>query len=209
MAMRDGTDRAHIAVFAKAPVAGYAKTRLIPMIGADGAARLQAKLIKQAVATALAAALGPVSLWCAPDRRHNLFDSLAAKHGIDLHDQTGSDLGARMLHAFEALAQRGPTILIGTDCPALRPNHLLASIDALDREDGAVFIPAEDGGYVLVGMKRAIPELFYDIPWGTSEVMARTRLRAAQAKQRLSELPELWDLDTPEDYSRAISQGLI
>jgi uncharacterized protein len=105
--MRDGTDRAGIAVFAKAPVPGYAKTRLIPMIGADGAARLQARLIKQAVATALAAALGPVTLWCAPNRHHDLFDSLAAKHGVNLHDQTGSDLGARMLHAFETLVPRG------------------------------------------------------------------------------------------------------
>ena len=207
--MRGGAERTRIAVFARAPIAGFAKTRLIPEIGADRAADLQSRLIVQSVATAIAARLGPVSLWCAPNRRHDLFESLAAKHGIDLYDQVGPDLGARMLHAFEALTPHFATLLIGTDCPVLRPIHLSGSLSALDRDTDAVFIPAEDGGYVLVGMQRPIPVLFSGISWGTSQVMEETRLRASQAKLKISEPITLWDLDNTADYSRAVSLGLI
>jgi rSAM/selenodomain-associated transferase 1 len=207
--MRRGAEQAAIAVFAKAPVAGLAKTRLIPEIGAEGAAKLQARLIEQAVTIALAADLGPVSLWCMPDCEHQLFQSLAAKCGIALHKQTGADLGARMLQAFETLTPRLPTLLIGTDCPALRPEHLSDSLEALDADTDAVFIPAEDGGYVLAGMKRPHPELFSGISWGTSEVMSQTHGRASQSKLRIAEPATLWDLDNPADYRRAVSLGLI
>jgi hypothetical protein len=207
--MRRGAERAAIAVFAKAPVAGFAKTRLIPAIGVERAAELQARLIEQAIATARAADLGPVSLWCAPSRQHKLFQSLAEKSGVDLHEQIGADLGARMIHAFETLTPRLPTILIGTDCPALRPDDLSRCLEALQPDIDAVFIPAEDGGYVLAAMKRQHPELFSGISWGTSEVMAQTRARAIQTKLRIAEPATLWDLDNPADYRRALALGLI
>ena len=92
-----------------------------------------------------------------------------------------------MLQAFETLTPRLPTLLIGTDCPALRPEHLSDSLGALHVDIDAVFIPAEDGGYVLVGMKRPHPELFSGISWGTSEVMSQTRLHASQSKLRIAE----------------------
>src|SRR3712207_3817693 len=111
----DRTEAVALAVFAKAPVPGYAKTRLIPRLGAAGAADLQRRLIERTIETAVGAALGPVSLWCTPKRNHGLFSELARDYGLTLYDQTGLDLGARMLAAFEALTPAGPLLLIGTD----------------------------------------------------------------------------------------------
>jgi uncharacterized protein len=202
--MGDVTEPAGIAVFAKAPVAGYAKTRLAPLLGAEGAAALQAELIERTVATGLAAGLGPVSLWCAPGREHPLFARLAAAHGLALFDQQGPDLGARMAAAFEALTPP-PLLLIGTDCPALTPEHLRDCAAALAKGDDAVFLPAEDGGYVLVGLKEPRPALFAGIAWGTVTVMAETRRRLRAAGLSWSEPAVLWDLDEPRDYDRYLA----
>lgn len=196
------TERADIAIFAKAPVPGYAKTRLAPLLGAEGAAELQAELIGRTVGTALAAGVGPVSLWCAPDRSHPFFARMAAEHGVRLFDQHGPDLGARMAAAFEALASARPLILIGSDCPALTPDHLRNCAEALTRGNDAVFLPAEDGGYVLVGLTRPRPELFAGIAWGRPTVMDESRARLRRARLAWSEPAVLWDLDEPADYTR-------
>jgi glycosyltransferase A (GT-A) superfamily protein (DUF2064 family) len=108
-----------VAVLAKAPLAGFAKTRLIPVLGARGAALLQARLIAHAVASACAAAIGPVTLWATPDEHHPALQSVAAERGVALERQQDGDLGARMLSALEAA--NGPSLVIGTDCPALTP----------------------------------------------------------------------------------------
>lgn len=198
-----------VAVFAKAPVPGYAKTRLAGRLGAEGAAALQQHLTERAIRTALAAGLGPVSLWCAPDRQHPVFGALASAHGVTLHDQEAGDLGARMLAAFRASAPRTPLLLIGTDCPALRPAHLHACAAALVDGADAVFLPAEDGGYVLVGMARPLPPLFAQIDWGSAQVMTQTRLRAADCGLALAEPALLWDVDGPAEYDRAVAGGLL
>lgn len=195
---------AGIAVFAKAPVPGYANTRLAPLLGVEGAAALQAALIERTVATALAARLGPVSLCCAPDRDYPLFARLAAAHGVGLFDQQGPDLGARMAAAFDTLAPP-PLLLVGTDCPALTPEHLRDCAAALARGDDAVFLPVEDGGYVLVGLKRPCSELFAGIAWGTGRVMAETRARLLASGLSWSEPAVLWDIDEPRDYDRYLA----
>lgn len=208
--MRDETpDRAQIAIFAKAPVAGYAKTRLIPLLGRQGAADLQALLVRRTVETATQSPLRPISLWCAPDQSHDLFALLSREFTIATHQQIGSDLGARMLNAFEALTPEGPLILIGTDCPTLAAEHLVHCASALRDGADAVFIPAEDGGYALIGLRRPVPQLFEDMPWGTKEVMSRTRDRLRELRLRAFEAQELWDIDTPADYLRAQSAGLV
>ena len=201
------TERTGIAIFAKGPLPGYAKTRLAPLLGPDGAAALQAELVERTVTTALAAGLGPVSLWCAPDGSHPLFARMAATHGLSLFDQTGPDLGARMAAAFEALTPDGPLLLIGTDCPVLTSDHLRHCAEALAGGDDAVFLPAEDGGYVLVGLRRSRPELFAGIGWGTPIVMEETRERLRAAGLRWSEPATLWDLDGPADYSRYLARA--
>ena len=208
--MRDEMpDPTQIAIFAKAPVAGYAKTRLIPLLGRRGAADLQALLVRRTVETATQSALRPISLWCAPDPSHGLFASLSQEFAIATHQQIGSDLGARMLNAFDALTPKGPVILIGTDCPALAAEHLTHCASALRDGADAAFIPAEDGGYVLIGLKRPVPQLFEDMPWGTSEVMSRTRERLHELRLDVFEALEIWDIDTPADFLRAQTAGLV
>lgn len=189
-----------IAVLAKAPVPGFAKTRLIPSIGAHAAAVLQERLTEQAVATALAADIGPVTLWAAPDARHPSFIKLVIQQRITLRPQPEGDLGARMLAAVEACA--GPVLVIGADCPALTPLHLRGAARALNEGAEVVLIPAEDGGYVLIGMRAAQPNLFAGVPWGTASVLAETRARIMDLSLVLNELPPLWDVDTEDDLAR-------
>ncbi len=196
-----------VAVVAKAPVPGFAKTRLIPRLGAGGAAALQARLTERAVATALAAGIGPVTLWCAPDTGHPAFVALAERHRVDLRAQPEGDIGRRMLAAFEAAT--GPLVLIGTDCPVLRPDDLRAAHAAIRAGADAAFSPAEDGGYGLIAAARALPVMFEGIPWSTGEVMAATRARAAAAALSIALLDPVWDVDVPEDYDRLVTSGLM
>jgi len=202
-------ERARIAVFGKAPVAGAVKTRLIPLLGADGAAGLHARLLRHALATARESSVGPVDLWCAPDPRNDFFARCALEFGVALEPQEGADLGERMRHAALAAFARGVAIvIIGADCPALAPAHLREAAAALASND-AVLIPAEDGGYVLIGLSRDVPSLFEGISWGEATVMAHTRARLAASGASARELPALWDVDRPEDYARLAREGLL
>ncbi len=202
-------DSVQLAIFAKAPIAGYAKTRLISALGPDGAASLQALLIRRTIGTALASSLRPVSLWCAPDATHDLFVSLRREYAIETFVQSGDGLGMRMLNTFEALTKSAPTLLIGTDCPVLSAVHLNRCALALQSGSDAAFIPAEDGGYALIGMRRPARRLFENITFGTSEVMRQTRERVGELGLSAFETDALWDLDTPTDYERAKSANLL
>lgn len=195
-----------VAILAKAPLPGLAKTRLAPALGADGAAALQARLIERAVETARAANIGPVTLWAAPDQHHPTFQTLAALFGVKLACQPDGDLGLRMLAALEAA--RGPALVIGTDCPSLQPAHLCAAVEALAGGVDAVVVPVEDGGYSLIGMRRPEPSLFTDMPWSTAGVMAETRRRLTRLSLSWREPARLWDVDLPEDVERLKLEGL-
>lgn len=197
-----------VAVFAKAPVPGFAKTRLIPVLGLDGAAALQRRLIERAVATALAARIGPVTLWCAPDTEHEAFSDIEARFPIALRPQPAGDLGARMLASFEC-AGAGGLVLIGSDCPCLEPRDLRAAADALAAGADAAIAPAEDGGYGLIAARRPLPVLFRAMPWSTPWVASLTRERAAAAGLVLRKIRTVWDVDTPADYRRLAAAGLI
>ena len=192
-----------VAVFARAPVAGRVKTRLVPALGAAGAAALQRALTLRAVEAAVASAVGPVELWCAPDAHDPFFLECAARFGVRLVPQGEGDLGERMRRAFDAmLAACWRAVLIGSDIPAMTADYLRAADAALARGSDAVFGPAEDGGYVLIGLSRAAPELFRGIDWGARTVMQETRARIARLGLAHVELPVLWDVDRPEDLSR-------
>lgn len=212
MATDPGNGRAdlrqvQVAVLAKAPVPGWAKTRLIPALGPRGAARLQRRLTRVAVQTACDAGLGPVTLWCAPDARHRFFRALQQTTLLQCRDQPEGDLGERMHTAFRVHCAQGPLLLIGTDCPALRPAHLRQAAQALADGDEAVFYPADDGGYVLVGLRQPQAALFSDMAWSTAEVMSETRLRARRLNLQLREFETLWDVDVPEDLARLAAAG--
>jgi len=206
MTPEDPRPEAAIAVFAKAPVPGEVKTRLAGVLGADAAASLHAGLVRHALATAVHARLGPVSLWCMPDSTHSFFERCATEFGVRLETQQGADLGERMARAFER--ESAPLLVIGADCPALTTRHLADAAASL-RDADAVLVPAEDGGYVLVGLARPVRGLFEEIPWGTAGVMARTRERLERARARWVELGPLWDVDRPDDYARLQREGLL
>ena len=187
-----------IIVFAKAPVAGQAKTRLIPRLGAWRAARLHARLVCETVQTALAARCGGVELH--GTRAHSLFRILKVPFRL----QRGHDLGERM---YRALARaREPAIVIGTDCPALTPADLRRAARYLRSGYQAVIAPAEDGGYALLALRKARPELFHAIEWGGTSVYAETAKRLANYRWRA--LRRIWDVDRPEDLERLRSLRL-
>jgi len=189
-----------VAIMAKAPIAGLAKTRLIPSIGAHAAAVLQERLTERTVATALAANIGPVTLWCAPDPSHPSFCDLVTRSSVTLKRQPAGNLGARMLAAMAA-ANR-PVLVIGTDCPTFTAEHLRAAANALHERADVVLIPAEDGGYVLIGARSAHAELFTGIAWGTATVLAETRTHISALGIACVELAPLWDVDTESDLAR-------
>jgi rSAM/selenodomain-associated transferase 1 len=186
-------------VFAKAPVAGLAKTRLIPALGAAGAAALAERLLVHTLAQAAAAGFDALELCAAPDTQHPALQRAASAQGARLTAQGEGDLGARMNRALNrALATHAQALLIGTDAPALDAAALRAAAQALAGHD-AVFVPALDGGYALVGLSRPAPALFEGIAWSTPAVMATTRERARAAGLRWAEQPAVADIDEPAD----------
>lgn len=193
---------AAVIVFAKAPVAGLAKTRLAPALGAAGAAALAARLLDHAVQAAVDAAVGPVELCTTPDAAHPAFVRLRHALGVTLTVQGDGDLGRRMNRALtRALQQHERVLLTGTDAPALDAARLREAAAVLGADAGpdAVFVPALDGGYALVGLRRPAPALFDRVPWSTPQVMAATRECARAAGLRWSELAPVADIDEPAD----------
>lgn len=199
--------KARILVFAKAPVAGRTKTRLIPALGAEGAARLQVALLEDALRRARAAGPAGLELWGAGGDPEGWLSSTAARHGASLHEQCDGDLGARMQDALaRATADGAPALIIGTDAPGLTTASIERAGDSLARHD-AVIVPALDGGYVLLGLRQAPDALFTGIDWGTDRVLAATRARLRALAWRVDERPAAWDVDRPEDLDRVRALG--
>jgi rSAM/selenodomain-associated transferase 1 len=196
-----------IIVFAKAPDPGTVKTRLIPALGAQGAATLHEKLVRHTLATVTQPNLCAVELWCAPSPSlvwpHPFFARCQNDFPVGLRQQCGDDLGARMHHALDtALQKYSYAIVIGTDCPALTASYLQEALDNLRQGKNAVLGPAQDGGYVLMGVRQSHPRLFSGVAWGTASVLNETRARLAALNWQWQELAEQWDIDRPEDLSR-------
>ena len=175
------------------------KTRLVPLLGAEGAARLHAQLVERTLRTALAAELGGVDLYCSPGIKDPYFARMKKRFGIRLREQGRGNLGERM---HRALRRNPYAMLIGSDCPALRPADLRAAARALRGGADAVLSPAEDGGYALIGVRRVSRELFTDIEWGSARVLAQTRRRLRRLDWQWTELRTVWDVDRPEDVVR-------
>lgn len=188
-------------VMAKAPVAGLAKTRLIPALGAEGAAHLAHRLLVHTLHEAAGLQADHWELCVSPDICHVAFEQAVAKANgeLKLTLQGEGDLGERMHRVFERVLRiHDKALLIGTDAPALTTGTLRLAQAALDDHE-AVFVPAMDGGYALVGLIRPVPSLFHAMTWSTSQVMANTRLRARQAQVKWAELASVHDIDEPGD----------
>ena len=194
--------RRHVAIFTRAPVAGETKTRLIPLLGADGAAYAQRLMTWHALETACALPDATVSLWCAGDVAHPYLRLCAAHFGVACRPQSEGDLGTRMGDCLQHLLRMHEQVLLtGSDCPALTVADLENAATALDHAR-MVFIPAEDGGYGLLGLSRAIDGMFEGVEWGTDTVLNQTMGRLAAAGIDPVLLPQLADCDRPEDLAR-------
>jgi rSAM/selenodomain-associated transferase 1 len=190
-----------IIVFAKAPVAGMAKTRLTPALGSAGAAALAERMLRHALTQATAADIGPVELCAAPDTTHPALRDAAAACGATLAEQGPGDLGLRMHRAFARhLKRHGRALLIGTDAPSLDAALLRQAAQTLQQHE-VVFVPALDGGYVLVGQRRADPRWFSDMTWSHARVMADTRERLRASGVCWAELSAVADIDEPADLA--------
>ena len=192
-------------VFAKAPVPGTVKTRLARAVGKTEAAAIHAELVERTLATAVAARtagiVGAIELWCAPDTHDPAFAAWRDRYRVRLATQAGNDLGERMRNALGDALDRGtPAILVGSDCPVLGPDYLACAASAL-RDHDAVFGPAEDGGYVLVGLARRV-DAFAGITWSGPRVMETTRAQLLAQQASWQELPVLWDVDNESDLVR-------
>jgi len=200
---------AALIIFAKAPVAGLAKTRMIPALGAQGSARLAQQLLLHAVQQAAQVPWDALALCVSPDTTHPAFalaqdlvhqPTAATAHSRwTLSLQGDGDLGQRMHRALvRGLSQHAAVLLMGTDAPGLNAAVLHQAALALQTHH-AVFVPAHDGGYALVGLRQPVPELFEGMVWSTASVMAETRMRAHQAGLRWCELAPVHDMDEPSD----------
>ena len=200
---------AKIVVFAKTPVAGQVKTRLIPALGNDGAKQLHCQMLEHTLDTVTENKIAPVELHCSPDITDDYIQSLSKRYNMTLRNQHGNDLGERMSHALsKAVDNSSHVLLIGTDCPTLSAAYILQAIEILQSDTDVVIGPAEDGGYVLIGVKSSHPEIFTHIDWGTDKVLQQTQNRIQSHGISHKELDTLWDVDTPEDleYLKGLKQ---
>lgn len=196
-----------ILIFSKAPVAGQVKTRLMPHISAEQAADLHEELTLDRLQMCTAARLCDVQLWCSPDVNHPFFLDCRENYGIPLHAQRGSDLGERMSSAIKTmLGSYRKVIIIGTDAPALDKDAVASAIEQLDSADIAM-VPAEDGGYVLIGASSHHDDLLASVPWGTKRVLSSTVRNLEALGLEYGLLAECWDVDRPEDLQRYLSMN--
>ncbi|MBF0272380.1 MAG: TIGR04282 family arsenosugar biosynthesis glycosyltransferase [Magnetococcales bacterium] len=189
----------------RAPEPGCAKTRLIPALGVEGAALAHAVLLTHVATQArrwcVSAGSGVLfRLWGTPDCSAPLFSLLA--HPDERNIQPPGDFGERLAHiARSGLAEADAVMLLGGDAVSLDSSTLEQAAEVLSRHP-AVLIPAADGGYVLLGLRRFAPELFDAIPWGSDRVAEATRQALRALDWSWEELPGHWDVDLPEDWER-------
>jgi rSAM/selenodomain-associated transferase 1 len=144
-----------------------------------------------------------VELHATPRRRQGFFTSLEQRFHLTVRSQKGEDLGERMSAAIvDALRRYRCAIVIGSDCPALKPADLRKAARWLRGGSDAVLAPSEDGGYALIAMRRPLSGAFHGIDWGSAQVFEQTRSRLVQLGARARMLRMLWDVDRPEDLAR-------
>lgn len=194
-----------VLIMARAPQAGAVKTRLQPLLGPHGCARLQAAMIERTLR--LAEQVAPGRCWLALDRPYDVISTARALR------QRGSDLGARMCHAVEQVSSErpAPVLVIGTDVPALDAGHLRAAEEMLAGAVDVAFGPALDGGYYLIGLRRPCAAMFAIDPglWGGSQVLAASLAAADAIGMRTGLLEPLRDLDTPEDARALLADDAL
>ena len=181
-----------VALFAKFPHPGKAKTRLAPAIGHEAAAQVHRRLVERTLATVRASGL-PFTAWTTGAEHADFAEWLGAD--VPLAEQGEGDLGARLARVS------APAILLGADVPDLSADHLREAAAALQNHD-TVIGPASDGGYYLLGFRRPLPFLWTEMPWGTDAVLRETERRLAENGASYDRLETLHDCDRPADLAR-------
>ena len=206
---------AALVIFAKAPIPGEVKTRLCPPLTPDEAATLHGGFVLDMLErTTLAVATLHLPfhryLACAPSSALVFFQIMEERQGVKLIDQVGDDLGARMQHAFETMFEKGyhRVCIVGTDVPSLPLDHYTQALALLETND-LVLGPALDGGYYLIGLTRAAPDLFTEIPWSTDRVLALTQEKATTLGLKTALLSQWRDVDTIEDLHALIESSAL
>ncbi len=193
--------KAHIIIFAKAPLAGFAKTRLIPALGEEGAAKLARSLFENTLSEAMAADIGSVELCVTPNKASAFWKTYALPKTIVLSEQGEGDLGQRMARATQRALKEHPLVfLIGTDCPELDRYYLREALEELACHDACI-TQVSDGGYALLGLRAFDESLFKDIPWSTEKVAALTLERLRIIDWQVAHLKQLHDIDEPSDLN--------
>lgn len=193
--------QARILFFAKVPVAGQVKTRLQPVLGQAGALALHQRLIRFGWQQLAHSALAPMQLWASDVGGEAFFSQLDGVANIQ--HQVGRDLGERMHNAScAALMEAEFVVVVGADCPSVDAAYVAQALALLAAGEPVVLGPAEDGGYVLIGLRAPAAEVFNGIDWGQAGVLQQTRQRLLQAGLSWRELPVKWDVDRPDDLGR-------
>lgn len=189
-------------VFAKPPVAGQAKTRLIPALGEQGAASFHAHMVQQTLKNVCNNDEWDVQLWVANELMPEFFQQCAQDYSLEVCYQKGNDLGERMFHALnKSLAYYDKVSLIGTDCPAI-DKFVIADIFCQLNDVDLFITPAEDGGYVQIATRKILPQVFSGVEWGGDMVMQKTLENLDKLPLKWATGKPLWDIDIPKDLDR-------
>jgi uncharacterized protein len=190
-------------IFTRSPVPGKTKTRLISILGEQGAANLHTVLLKHTLKMALRSQFTNVELWCTPSTDHPFLQECSYKFAVKLCVQYGENLGHRMQHALQSsLDKYAFAVIVGSDCPLLSADILDQAYSVLQRGKDAVLGSSEDGGYYLLGARKHDPDLFNTIRWQKQNVFEQTRQRLQSMGWYWDELQSLWDVDVPDDIER-------
>jgi len=194
----------HIHILARAPVVGHCKTRLIPRLGAHGAAWVQRRLIEHVLTVAIkSVGVNNITLWGAPDATHGFFSLCRQRYGVRLARQSQGDLGTRIRSSL----QKKPGLLIGSDALGLTPEDLLRAQAAMAETD-YLLLGAPDGGYVLIGANKPLPHLA-GISWSSGREGRQTSARLARVGRMIWLAPARNDLDTAADWRNARRQDRL
>jgi rSAM/selenodomain-associated transferase 2/rSAM/selenodomain-associated transferase 1 len=197
----DSESRRVLIIFAKAPLRGHVKTRLAAEVGEEEAVRVYRTLGRRVVHQVRGGAYDTVVYYDPPGSLEEVRNWLG-EEGMEFRPQATGDLGARMEAAFEEVLEYAQAAcVIGTDAPEVDRRSVEEAFHALAARD-VVFGPTEDGGYYLLGMTRARPELFRRIPWSTPRVLPVSRERVLALGLRPALLKPLIDVDRMEDLER-------
>jgi hypothetical protein len=192
-----------IAEFAREPILGKVKTRLLAALGEEGALALYQQMLARIGSCIGTARLAQLDLWVTSNPSHESFLSICNE--MNIYVQEGDELGEKMAFTCDQtlVTEAAQSMLIvGTDCPVMDADYLEAALSSLQGDSDVVIGPAEDGGYVLIGMRQPQAALFADISWGSERVLAETLARAKSLHLNYHLLPTLWDVDTPADLPR-------